>query len=158
MKFLYIVLIGFLVIGCTPPIGQMTPTPTPAAPVITPTPTSAAPLTPTTSSTETPLPEGDPVLVGNDEAEARRLDGKSFFPACAAVVPPQRLASRPGRGRTAAGAFVPLHQGRLDPGHRVRVEQFTADEDCERPACAVPLRRPQPTSNSRSPTPLFTRS
>jgi hypothetical protein len=76
VKFLYIVLIGFLMIGCTPPIGQMTPTPTPAAPVITPTPTSAAPLTPTTSSTdtETPLPEDDPVLVGAGDIARCRTD------------------------------------------------------------------------------------
>ena len=87
MKFLYIVLIGFLMIGCTPPIGQMTPTPTPAAPVITPTPTSAAPLTPTTSSTdtETLLPEATPSWLVQVTSRVAAPTATKSQPACSMI-------------------------------------------------------------------------
>lgn len=65
MKFLYIILISILLVSCTSPTEQATPTPTAAEPALTSTPTAASTLTPTlVPATETPLPADDPVLVG----------------------------------------------------------------------------------------------
>lgn len=76
MKFLNIILIGLLLVGCTPaPIEATTSTSTPVVPT----------NIPTLTSTVTPLPEPDPVLVGGgdiahcksegDEITANLLDG-----------------------------------------------------------------------------------
>jgi hypothetical protein len=76
VKFLNIILIGLLLVGCTPaPIEATTSTSTPVVPT----------NIPTLTSTVTPLPEPDPVLVGGgdiahcksegDEITANLLDG-----------------------------------------------------------------------------------
>lgn len=84
MKFLYISLIGILLVGCIPPTGEATATATIATSTLTPTHTSTPTLTPTSTPTLTPTPESDPVLVGagdiahcssdGDETTAKLLD------------------------------------------------------------------------------------
>ena len=83
MKFLHILLISLLLVGCTPPVAVTTPTP--AVSSLASTPPSTAFLTPTSVPTSTSAPEPDPVLVGSgdiahcnsegDEITASLLDG-----------------------------------------------------------------------------------
>jgi len=78
MKFLYIILIGFLLAGCMSPAEELTAIPTIEVP------THTSPSLPILMDTKTPLPDSDPVLVGagdiakcsseDDEATALLLD------------------------------------------------------------------------------------
>jgi hypothetical protein len=65
VKFLRILLIGLLLVGCVPPVDEMTSVPLPAAHTVVPT------ITPTV----TPLPEDDPVLVGAGDIAHCSNDG-----------------------------------------------------------------------------------
>jgi hypothetical protein len=65
VKFLHIILIGLLLVGCIPPVEVTTPTPTITVPTIGPT----------ITSTVTPLPENDPILVGAGDIAHCSNDG-----------------------------------------------------------------------------------
>lgn len=79
MRFLQFILIGLLIAGCMPPIGQLTPTATTEA-----GPTFTSVPIPMGTPSVTPLPVADPVLVGagdiahcssaGDEATANLID------------------------------------------------------------------------------------
>ena len=84
MKFLQVIVISLLLVGCRSQPEQATSTPTAVPPTLTPSPTSTPPPTSTPSPTVTPVPEDDPVLVGSgdiahcgsegDEITANMLD------------------------------------------------------------------------------------
>jgi len=73
VKFLHILLIGLLLVGCTPSVAV--PTQTPAVSSLASTPASTAFLTPTSVSTSTSPPEPDPVLVGSGDIAHCKSEG-----------------------------------------------------------------------------------
>ena len=72
MKFLHIVLISLLLVGCAPQVAVTTPTPVVSS--LASTPASTAFLTPTSVPTSTSTPEPDPVLVGSGDIARCRTD------------------------------------------------------------------------------------
>ena len=71
MKFLHILLISLLLVGCAPQVAVTTPTPVSS---LASTPASTAFLTPTSVPTSTSTPEPDPVLVGSGDIARCRTD------------------------------------------------------------------------------------
>ena len=75
MKFLHMILIGFLFAGCIPPTAAVTATPSISTSTLMPSETFTPPSPPTSTSTLTPIPSGDPVLVGAGDIAHCRSDG-----------------------------------------------------------------------------------
>ncbi|MDQ3005473.1 MAG: metallophosphoesterase [Chloroflexota bacterium] len=85
MKFLHIILISLLLVGCTPPVAVTTPTPAVSISAATSSPTAF--LTPTSVSTSTSTPEPDPVLVGSGDIAHCRSEGDEITASLLDAIP-----------------------------------------------------------------------